>query len=205
MVPHAAETRGSGAPSGFLEAAFRKEAGGICAGIRIPRASAVRERTQRCEERAMTPVGAISFVVGTAAVVEDLARRRISNWTWGVALASGLVLRISQAGWRGAASAGLGAVVGFTVFLIAYLLNGMGAGDVKLMAGFGSLLGPSAILCAAWIAAVVGALIAVGYAVGIWLRRRHQAGSGKPILRADTIPYAPAIVAGAWLAEVALG
>jgi prepilin peptidase CpaA len=153
----------------------------------------------------MTSIGAISLVVGGAAVVEDLARRRISNWTWGVALASGLVLHVSQAGWRGAASAAMGAVVGFTVFLIFYVLKGMGAGDVKLMAGFGSLLGPSVILCAAWIAAVVGALIGVGYAVVISFRRRHLAGAGAQILHADTIPYAPAIVAGAWLAEVALG
>jgi len=153
----------------------------------------------------MTPLGAISFAVGTAAVVEDLSRRRISNWTWGVALISGLVLHVSQAGWRGAMSAGAGALVGFTVFLIFYLLKGMGAGDLKLMAGFGSLLGPSVILCAAWIAAVAGALIGVGYAVGISLRRRHLAKTGVQIARAETIPYAPAIVAGAWLAEVALG
>ncbi len=153
----------------------------------------------------MTPVGAISFIVGGAAVVEDLARRRISNWTWGVALASGLVLHIGQAGWHGAVTAGAGALVGFTVFLIFYLLKGMGAGDLKLMAGFGSLLGPYVILCAAWIAAVAGALIGVGYAVGISLWRHHQAGAGAQISRAETIPYAPAIVAGAWLAEVALG
>lgn len=153
----------------------------------------------------MTPIGAISFVVGGAAVVEDLARRRISNWTWGVALASGLVLHVSQAGWRGAVSAGGGALLGFTVFLIFYLMKGMGAGDLKLMAGFGSLLGPSVILWAAWIAAVAGGLIGVGYAVGISLRRRRLAGTGAQIPRADAIPYAPAIVAGAWLAEVALG
>jgi prepilin peptidase CpaA len=153
----------------------------------------------------MTSLGAISFVVGSAALVEDLTRRRISNWTWGVALVSGLVLHVSQAGWRGAVSAGAGALVGFTVFLIFYLLKGMGAGDLKLMAGFGSLLGPSAILCAAWIAAVVGGLIGVGYAIRLSLWRRHLAGVGTQIPRAETIPYAPAIVAGAWLAEVALG
>ena len=120
-------------------------------------------------------------------------------------MASGLVLHISQEGWRGAVTAGAGTLVGFTVFLIFYLLKGMGAGDLKLMAGFGSLLGPSVILWAAWIAAVVGGLIGVGCAVGISLWRRHRAGAGAQIPRAETIPYAPAIVAGAWLAEVALG
>jgi prepilin peptidase CpaA len=152
----------------------------------------------------MTASGVVSFVVGSAAVVEDLAHRRISNWTWGIALVSGLVLHVSQAGWRGAVSAGAGALVGFTVFLIFYLLNGMGGGDLKLMAGFGSLLGPSVILCAAWIAAVAGGLIAVGYALGISLWRSHLAGAGTQIPRAETIPYAPAIVAGAWLAGAVL-
>jgi Flp pilus assembly protein protease CpaA len=80
----------------------------------------------------------------------------------------------------------------------------MGGGDLKLMAGFGSLLGPSVILSAAWIAAVAGGLIAVGYAVGISLWRSHLAGGGAQIPRAETIPYAPAIVAGAWLAGAVL-
>ncbi len=56
-------------------------------------------------------------------------------------LASGLVLQTAQHGWRGAGSALLGTLAGAGVFLIFYLLGGMGGGDVKLMAGFGALLG----------------------------------------------------------------
>ncbi len=41
----------------------------------------------------------------------------------------------------GALYALAGAAAGFAVFLIFYLLGGMGGGDVKLMAGFGALLG----------------------------------------------------------------
>lgn len=154
----------------------------------------------------MTIVAPISFVVGCAAAVEDLARRRISNWTSGAALASGFVVHASRAGWRGAASAGTGALVGFAVFLIFYLLKGMGAGDLKLMAGFGSLLGPSVILYAAWMAAVAGGMMGLACAtVHAWRARRRVPpvwGGAAPV---EIIPYAPAIVAGAWLAEFALG
>jgi Flp pilus assembly protein protease CpaA len=154
----------------------------------------------------MTVLGPITFVLGCAAVLEDLARRRISNWTSGAALASGFVLHVSRQGWRGAFVAGAGAALGFTVFLIFYMLNGMGGGDVKLMTGFGSLLGPSAIFCAAWIAAVAGGLMALGYAGVLALRGRQFRALGTDrAAQAETIPYAPAIVAGVWLAELALG
>ena len=55
-----------------------------------------------------------------------------------------LVLQTVQHGWRGAGSALLGTLAGASVFLIFYLLGGMGGGDVKLMAGFGALLGSEA-------------------------------------------------------------
>jgi len=148
----------------------------------------------------MTVLGVVTLAVGCAAIAEDLARRRISNWTSGAALVSGFALHMAVSGWRGAIAASLGTLAGFAVFLIFYLLNGMGGGDVKLMAGFGSLLGPGAIFWAAWFTAVAGGLMAAGYAVALALHaRRHGAPGGK------TIPYAPAIVAGVWLAEFALG
>jgi len=151
----------------------------------------------------MTVQGLVLLAVGCAAVAEDIARRRISNWTSGAALVSGILLHCWQQGWRGAVAAVLGAALGFAVFLIFYLCNGMGGGDVKLMAGCGSLLGPGAIFCAAWIAAVAGGLMAAAYA-GV-LAVRAQRGTGARSGAAEAIPYAPAIVAGVWLAELALG
>ena len=62
----------------------------------------------------------------------------------------------------------------------------MRGGDVKLMAAFGALLGPSVTMTAAVLAAVIGALMAAG---SLLLFRRRKA-----------IPYGPAIVLGAWLA-----
>jgi prepilin peptidase CpaA len=87
--------------------------------------------------------------------------------------------------------------------LIFYLLGGMGGGDVKLMAGFGALLGDGKIVPAALLAAITGGLMAMG-CLGIRAvarRWRPQTGlAGQP--SRESIPYAPAITAGVWLALV---
>ena len=142
-------------------------------------------------------------LVGLAAVIEDLSRRRISNWTSGGALAAGLILHFVQKGWLGLWHSLLGAGLGFGVFLIFYLLGGMGGGDVKLMTGFGALLGDGKIIPAALLAAITGGLMAMCF-LGIRAiarRLRPQSGSaGQP--SRESIPYAPAITAGVWLALV---
>jgi prepilin peptidase CpaA len=146
--------------------------------------------------------------VGIAACIDDLRRRQISNWIPGSAFASGLVLQTVQHGWRGAGSALLGTLAGAGVFLIFYLLGGMGGGDVKLMAGFGALLGAKRLFEAAlWTAGCGGvmalAVIATGLIRDFWFRSKEPAAaSGRQDQRQDSIPYAPAIAAGVWLSLV---
>ncbi len=150
----------------------------------------------------------IAILVGLAAVMDDLWRRHIANWIPAAALAGGFGWQIGTAGWPGALSAALGTAAGFAVFLIFFLLGGMGGGDVKLMAGFGALLGPGRLLEAALWTAGVGGILAV-CAIG-WkaLRTRMRGGPGAEELspedkdRAASIPYAPAIALGVWLSLV---
>ncbi len=151
----------------------------------------------------MTVPEIVTLAIGCAAVIEDISRRRVSNWTSGSALLLGLVFHYFREGWRGVAAAAAGAAVGFAVFLVFYLLGGLGGGDVKLMAGFGSLLGPGTIFCAAWFAAVLGAFMALGRVTFLALRSDPRAG--RTAAHRDAIPYAPAIVAGVWLAALARG
>ena len=160
----------------------------------------------------MNGLTGLIILIGVAASVEDLLRRRISNWIPCCALAGGVGYHLIAAGWKGALSSVLAAAAGFGVFLIFYWLGGMGGGDVKLMAGFGALLGSAGRLmeAALWTAAA-GALLALiwlGAArVRAWITswkasRRH----GEPAAeenRAESIPYAPAIAIGAWLALLA--
>jgi prepilin peptidase CpaA len=146
----------------------------------------------------------IAILVGVAAAVDDLARRRIANWIPAAALAGGLGWQIGQHGWWGWLHALAGTAAGFGVFLIFYLLGGMGGGDIKLMAGFGALLGAGRLLEAAlWIAGI-GGLLALGVLAFRWLRER-AGGSAPAGVSSDSIPYAPAIALGVWLSLVPKG
>ena len=155
----------------------------------------------------MTALTWVSLAVGVSASVEDVARRRISNWIPVVAAVAGFAIHIYGNGWKGALSAALGLVAGFFVFLVFYLLGGMGGGDVKLMAGFGAIVGIERLLAAAFWTAGIGGIMA-GAALGIrgwkhWRRRQSAGGSREPESeREKSIPYAPAIAMGALLSLV---
>lgn len=156
----------------------------------------------------------IALIVGIAAIVDDLSRRRISNWIPSLAFAAGLILQAVRGGWSGVGSALLGTLAGGGVFLIFYLLGGMGGGDIKLMAGFGAVLGVKRLLEAALWTAGCGGLMAVAFVCvstvrGFWRRRSSTElavpgveASGQRGARQDSIPYAPAIAAGVWLSLV---
>jgi len=131
----------------------------------------------------VTPAVPVALSLGAAAVVEDLRRRCLPNWLTAGGVAAGLACA-AWGGWRGLGMAAAGAAVGFLMLLPFHLLGAMGGGDVKLMAAYGALLGPSGILLAGVFAAVFGGLSAAAALVG---NRRTRA-----------VPYAPAIVLGAW-------
>ncbi len=157
----------------------------------------------------MTAQAWIAAIIGVAAVSDDLARRQISNWIPAVAFCAGLTLKTVQAGWTGAGSALLGTIVGAAVFLVFYLAGGMGGGDVKLMAGFGAVLGTKLLLQAALWTAGCGGLMAAFVILArsvrqLWMRLDRKAPADKTAQRkrVEAIPYAPAITAGVWLALV---
>ena len=150
----------------------------------------------------------IAVLVGLAATVDDLARRQIANWIPAAALAGGFGWQIGQDGWMGAVHALAGAAAGFAVFLVFYLLGGMGGGDVKLMAGFGALLGTGRLIEAALWTAGVGGLLALGAVAFHFVRRRFGAKkieTAEEKERGESIPYAPAITIGVWLSLVPKG
>jgi prepilin peptidase CpaA len=149
----------------------------------------------------------IAVLVGLAATVDDLARRQIANWIPVAALAGGFGWQIGQDGWMGAVHALAGAAAGFAVFLVFYLLGGMGGGDVKLMAGFGALLGTGRLIEAALWTAGVGGLFALGVVAYQSLRRRFvkKMETAEEKERGESIPYAPAITLGVWLSLVPKG
>jgi len=147
----------------------------------------------------------IAAVVGVAATAEDLWRRRISNLVTGAAFCAGVCARTAIYGVDGTIGALLGALLGAAVFLVFFLTGGIGGGDIKLMGGFGAIVGNAQIVVAAVLAAILGALIAVGYLGVAAARRLAQARDTeveRPLLRKLAIPYAPAITLGVWLSFV---
>jgi Flp pilus assembly protein protease CpaA len=151
----------------------------------------------------------VAGAIGCAAVADDLARRKISNWIPLVALISGFAVHAMQTGWRGAVSTAAGALAGGAVFLLFYLLGGLGGGDIKLMTGFGAVLGTSRVLEAALWTAACGGLIAASViaagAIRSWWSKRGDSGEVRAEdsrQRTDSIPYAPAITLGAWLSLI---
>lgn len=110
-----------------------------------------------------------------AALVFDLRQRRIPNTLVLLALGAGLLVNlIGPQIWLrgsglltaypdalGAKGALLGALTGLAIFLPFYLLRAMGAGDVKLMAGIGSFVGPAAAINVALFILVAGGVLAV--------------------------------------------
>lgn len=149
----------------------------------------------------------IAGLVGAAAAIEDIARRTISNWWSLAALTGGVACQCLAMGWRGLPAALAGTAAGFGVFLVFYLLGGMGGGDVKLMAGFGALLGAGRLLEAAFWTALLGGLLALAVFAAHSVRNRKRARADAGSVNGRTpagasplfIPYAPAIVCGVWL------
>ena len=142
---------------------------------------------------------AISVLIGVLATVEDLRRRSISNKTSLGAFALGLGAQTALFGLKGAGDSLAGSFIGFVVFLVFFLLGGMGAGDIKLMAGFGAVLGTGQILRAAFLTAIVGALFAMLYLLVRKIRGQSKEAAAEP----EAIPYAPAISLGVLLSFAA--
>lgn len=87
----------------------------------------------------------VAFLAAFAAAVTDLWKYRIHNaLTWPL-LASGLAYHSFASDGMGITISAIAACVGLVPLAVLYRLGGMGAGDVKLMAGLGAWLGPGTI------------------------------------------------------------
>ncbi len=110
-------------------------------------------------------IPALAAAVAVCAAISDVTERRIPNLLTYPALAAGLLLQGMLHGWRGLLlGAGGGLLFGGT-FLLFYLVRAMGAGDVKLAAALGCLVGPSAALQVMLATALAGGALAIFFMV----------------------------------------
>jgi prepilin peptidase CpaA len=97
-----------------------------------------------------------------AAALFDVLYRRIPNWL----TVSGVVLGLAMNTIIGSPEAGLvfslvGLAVAFTLYAVLYALHAMGAGDVKLMAAVGALVGVERWFGIFFVTALVGGVMAL--------------------------------------------
>jgi Flp pilus assembly protein protease CpaA len=159
-------------------------------------------------------VGILAAATGLATVI-DLRTRRIPNALTGSLAVVGLGLAAAQLGTVGIGGAIFGGLLGFAFMLPGNVFGATGAGDVKLFAAAGALLGPATTVRAFFFTAIAGGVLAVVVA----LRRRRLAhtigmtarlvASGKSAAPAIESPaannrfaYAPAIAIGVVMAAL---
>jgi prepilin peptidase CpaA len=154
---------------------------------------------------------AAAVLTGLCAVVTDVRSRRIPNvLTFGSAAAA-LVFH-AFGGHIFDAAAGLG--LGLVLFLPVYLLRGLGAGDVKLLAAIGAWIGPGLALWTGLYTGVAGGVLAVAVALrhryltralsNLWTLLTHWRVAGvRPVdgftletAKSPRLPYAIPILTG---------
>lgn len=126
------------------------------------------------------PVWLVSAVLVVAAVI-DGAILKVPNWLTFPFIISGWIYATASQGWAGLGHSLLGTIVGTLLLLLLRNRGGMGAGDVKLLAGVGAWLGAATTFYAFLVTAVVGGLIALAMIAwtGNWFK--HYAMTRKII------------------------
>ncbi|MDA0657752.1 MAG: A24 family peptidase [Planctomycetota bacterium] len=112
------------------------------------------------------PVWVVTITLIVAAVIDGF-ELRVPNWITFPLIISGWIYSTTAAGLHGdgwymglAWSLG-GTFVGLSLLLPAYAIGGMGAGDVKLLAGVGAWIHSTHTFYAFGVSVIVGALLAI--------------------------------------------
>lgn len=121
------------------------------------------------------PIWWVSIVLIVAAVI-DGRELKVPNWITFPFIISGWIYSTAAYGWEGLYWSIAGTVVGLVLLLPAYSIGGMGAGDVKLLAGVGAWVYGTHTAYAFGISAIVGAVMAVLMVVArkAWTKHSNQ-------------------------------
>ena len=104
-------------------------------------------------------VSVILVIVLLISLITDLKSRKILNILTLPAVLFAFSYYLYTAGFEGLLLSGKGFLVGLCLLIIPYLLGGMGAGDVKLMAAIGALMGTNFVFYSFIYTALIGGII----------------------------------------------
>lgn len=107
----------------------------------------------------------VPLVASLIAAASDVYRYKVPNALTFPVLLAGLAYHGVTAGWPGLSMSLVGVLYGFGTLVVLYVLGGMGAGDVKLMAALGAWLGGPATLQVVLASSILAGVYAVGVAV----------------------------------------
>lgn len=116
----------------------------------------------------------VSAVLVEAAVIDGL-KLKVPNWLTAHLALGGLAFSAWHGGVAGLIGSLQGALVGLSLLLPLYAIGGMGAGDVKLLAGVGAWMGPALTFGAFVTSAVAGGVMAVAMVAWSGEYARHWA------------------------------
>src|SRR3982751_3801180 len=124
------------------------------------------------------PIWIVTLTLIVAAVIDGL-KLKVPNWITFPMIISGWIYSATlspYAGWEGLMYGVIGTAVGLALLLPAYAIGGMGAGDVKLLAGVGAWVWGTTTFYAFAVSAVVGGIIAVLMVVSRrkWFKHKAQ-------------------------------
>jgi prepilin peptidase CpaA len=158
------------------------------------------------------------FLVPLAVLIiyHDVRYRRIPNAFVLATLISGLTLNFIMGGLQGGLYSAGGCVLAFILMFMLHVFGAMGAGDVKLFAAIGSVLGAQLVLPTFLVVVLTGGVLALVSVVrsGVFATTMHRVLQilvgllpgwqmpkfSVPADRRLTIPYGVAITIGAIIA-----
>jgi len=108
--------------------------------------------------------GAAQVLLGILTLVAagyDIRYRRIPNWLVLAGIVTGFAWNLYSSGWSGLGHAAAGLGLGFALYFPLYLLRARGAGDVKLLAAVGAIVGPGNCFWVFILTALLGGVIAM--------------------------------------------
>jgi prepilin peptidase CpaA len=104
-------------------------------------------------------------ICATLGAWSDVRTKRIPNWLTYGSIVCGLLLRACLAGWHGLGQGLAGMLLGGGIFFLFFLVRGMGAGDVKLIAAVSAWVGIQSTLPVLIATAIAGGVLALYYMI----------------------------------------